>query len=91
MLNKTTISFILKLTIYEVLLFRPFETRRRRLTLTRKRKKNWTKNGVLLALFLGLLGIAVTILTSNWNKSDKEFSIIGIILLGYILYNLLSK
>ncbi len=61
------------------------------MTLPKPRKKDWAKIGVLVTLFLGLLGIAVAIMTSSWDKTDKEFSIIVIVVLGYIAYNEISK
>ena len=55
------------------------------------KKKNWAKSGVLVALFVGLLGIAITIISSDWDTTDKYFGIIIIALLGYIVYNELTK
>lgn len=49
------------------------------------------KLGVLITLSIGLLGIAVAIILSSWNMTDKEIALIALTLLGYIAYNELTK
>ena len=58
---------------------------------TNRNKRDWAKNGVLVAVLFGVLAIAVTILTSNWDNSTKYFGILTIVFIGYVTYNELTK
>ena len=49
-------------------------------------ERNWARLSVFVTLFVGLLGIAVAIILSNWEKTDKYFGLIVIALLGFFIY-----
>jgi hypothetical protein len=59
--------------------------------LPKESKRNWTKIGVLVSIFLTSLAIAMSIILSNLDIRDKEIGLIVIALLGYIVYNEVTK
>jgi len=59
--------------------------------LPRRKKENWAELAVWVTLIITLLAIAVNIIFSNADKTDKYFGLLVLAFIGYIIYNEIQR
>ncbi len=57
----------------------------------RRKKENWAELAVWVTLIITLLAIAVNIIFSNADKTDKYFGLLVLAFIGYIIYNEIQR